>query len=66
MKWVKSREELEELIERREYVRLLWHSKSVWNKLEALYFLELEGYAFTNEVLCEVLRELGETACREK
>jgi hypothetical protein len=66
MKWVKSRAELEELIEKREYVRLLWHSKSIWNKLEALYFLELEGYAFTNEVLCEVLRELGEVACLEK
>jgi len=66
MKWVKSREELMRLIEGREYVRLLWHSKSVWNKLEALYFLELEGYAFTNEVLCELLREIGEVACREK
>jgi len=66
MKWVKSREELVRLIESREYVRLLWHSKSVWNKLEALYFLELEGYAFTNEVLCEVLKEVGEAACRER
>jgi hypothetical protein len=66
MKWVKTRRELEELIEKREYVKLLWRSRSVWNKLEALYFLELEGYAFTNEVLCEVLKEMGEAACRER
>jgi len=65
MRWLKTREDFEKALERDEYARRLWCSKSVWNKLEALWQLEIAGYAFANELLCQLLREIGEKACEK-
>jgi hypothetical protein len=62
---IKTRKELERVLESFPYERILFNSHSVWNKLEALYLLELMGFAFSKKLLCELLREWGEAACRE-
>ncbi|MEM3829516.1 MAG: hypothetical protein QXP36_09935 [Conexivisphaerales archaeon] len=46
MIWIRSKEELEKILEKFPYEKQLWNSRNPWDKLEALYFLELMGYAF--------------------
>jgi hypothetical protein len=65
MMWIRSRKELEEVLEKFPYEKQLWHSRNPWDKLEALYFLELMGYAFTPRLICRLLREIDEKVCRE-
>jgi len=65
MIWIRTKEELEKILEKFPYEKQLWNSRNPWDKLEALYFLELMGYAFAPRLICKLLAEIDQHVCKE-